>query len=103
MRLILAHLGGGAWRQTAAFAQAFPDVCFDCAEIIELTGAPGAPSDHELAELIQVVGADRVLMGSDFDWYDIDHTAGRVMGLPLLSTGEKEAILGSNAMRILRN
>ena len=41
------------------------------------------------------------MMGSDFPWYDLDHTVERVMGLPLLSTEEKEGILGANALNIL--
>ena len=40
-------------------------------------------------------------MGSDFPWYDLDHTVDRVMELPLLSREEKEGIMGANAVRIL--
>jgi len=101
LRLILAHLGGGAWSQTAEFARAFPTVYFDCSEIIEWTGAPDAPDDRELAQLILDIGPERVLMGSDFDWYDLAHTIERVYELPLLSKTEKEAILGENAVRFL--
>jgi predicted TIM-barrel fold metal-dependent hydrolase len=102
LRLILAHLGGGAWQQTSEFAHAYSNAYFDCSEIIHWTGATNAPSDHELAQLILDVGPERVMMGSDFPWYDIDHTAERVMDLPLLSKEQKESILGENAIRILR-
>jgi predicted TIM-barrel fold metal-dependent hydrolase len=64
--LVLAHLGGGAWRQNAAFAQAFPQVSFDLCEIIAWTGAPKAPSARELAKLILHVGPQRVMLGTDF-------------------------------------
>ena len=101
LRLVLAHLGGGAWRQTAEIARAYPNVYFDCSEIIEWTGAPNAPSDRELAQLILDVGSERVMMASDFPWYDIGHAAERILELPLLSKEQKEAILGANAMRIL--
>ena len=40
-------------------------------------------------------------MGSDFPWYDIDHTIDRVMELPVLSKDQKDEILGANAARIL--
>jgi predicted TIM-barrel fold metal-dependent hydrolase len=102
LRLVLAHLGGGAWRQTAEIARAYPNVYFDCSEIIEWTGAPNAPSDRELAQLILDVGSERVMMASDFPWYDIGHAAERILELPLLSKEQKEAILGVNAMRILK-
>jgi len=99
---VLAHLGGGAWRQTAAFADAFPRVSFDLCEIIAWTGAREAPSTNELAKLILEVGPQRVMLGTDFPWYDLGDTANRVMDLPLLSHEQKTQMLGANAARILR-
>ena len=101
LRLVLAHMGGAAWRQMTKIAQKFPNVYFDCSEIIEWTGSPNGPTDRQLAQLILKVGSERVMMGSDFPVYDIDHNVARVMALPLLSASQKEAILGANAMRIL--
>ena len=100
LTLVLAHLGGGAWGQALQIAQTFPNACFDCSEIMEWTGGSNAPTDRELAQLISDVGPERVMMGSDFPWYDIDHNVERVMNLPLLSREQKEEMLGSNAMRI---
>jgi predicted TIM-barrel fold metal-dependent hydrolase len=102
LNLVLAHLGGGAWRQTTAFAQAFPQVSFDLCEIIAWTGAPSAPTSHELARMILDVGPDRVMLGTDFPWYDLADTANRVLDLPLLNDQQKLGILGANAARILR-
>jgi predicted TIM-barrel fold metal-dependent hydrolase len=102
LTLILAHLGGASWRQTADLAGAFPEVAFDLCEIIEWTGAPNAPSMLDLARLIHDVGPERVMLGTDFPWYDLDRTVELVMDLPILSTEEREAILGANAARILR-
>ena len=102
LTLVLAHLGGGSWRQTAELARAFPNVYFDCCEIVEWTGAPSAPTDEQLARLIMEIGPPRVMLGTDFPWYDLDHTVERVMALPGLSQEEREAILGANALRILR-
>jgi len=102
LNLVLAHLGGGAWRQTAAFAEAFPQASFDLCEIIAWTGAPNAPSARELAKLILEVGPQRVMLGTDFPWYDLADTAKRVMDLPLLSHQQKTEVLGANAARILR-
>jgi uncharacterized protein len=101
LTIVLAHLGGGQWRQTAELAEAFPDLAFDLCEIVAWAGAPEAPSQDELAQLIQHIGAERVMLGTDFPWYDLDTTAEQVMSLPVLSTEEKEAILGANAVRIL--
>jgi predicted TIM-barrel fold metal-dependent hydrolase len=102
LKIVLAHLGGGRWLQTEQFAEAFPDVAFDLCEIVEWTGAPNAPTQEELARLIQAVGPERVMLGTDFPWYDLDHTVELVMDLPLLGQQEKEAILGANAVGILQ-
>jgi hypothetical protein len=101
LRLVLAHLGGASWRETEELAGSFPHVVFDLSEIIEWTGAPNAPSAADLVGLIQAIGVDRVMLGSDFPWYDPSKTVDRVMGLPGLGAGEKEAIFGGTAVRVL--
>lgn len=100
LRLVLAHLGGASWRETAAVAADFPQLFFDLSEIIEWSGAPHAPSAAELSALIRRIGADRVMLGSDFPWYDPVRTADRVAGLPRLGNAERAAILGGTAMRV---
>jgi uncharacterized protein len=100
LRLVLAHLGGASWRETAAVAADFPQLVFDLSEIIEWTGAPHAPTASELSALIRQIGADRVMLGSDFPWYDPLGTADRVAGLPRLSNAERAAVLGGTAMRV---
>lgn len=101
LTVVLAHLGGGKWRDTLAVARAFPQVAFDLCEIIEWAGAPGAPTPAELATLIREIGPERVVLGSDYPWYEPAHTAELVESLPVLSQAEKNAILGENAARIL--
>ncbi len=101
LTVVLAHLGGAAWRQTLEVARSYPNASFDCCEVIEWTGGSAAATDEELAQLIKGIGPERVMMGTDFPWYDLDHTARRVMDLPLLASEEKEGILGANAVRIL--
>ena len=101
LTLLMAHLGGGSWTQTRAFAAAFPTATFDLCEIIEWTGAPNAPTDDDLGTLIEDIGPDRVVMGSDYPWYDLGHTVERVMSVPGLSDEERRGILGANAARIL--
>lgn len=99
LHLLLAHLGGASWRQVTPFAAAYPAVSFDLCEIIAWTGAPGAPSADELARLIRGIGSDRVLFGTDFPWYELDHTVDQLMSLPHLSDEERRGILGENAIR----
>jgi uncharacterized protein len=102
LRVVLAHLGGGAWRQAAEIARGFPNAYFDCCEILAWIGASNAPDERQFAQLIKEVGTDRVMLGSDFPWYDLGDSVERIMSLPLLSQEEKTAILGGNAVRVLR-
>ncbi len=101
LSVILAHMGGGTWAQALEIAETYPNAYFDCCEIIEWTGGTNAPSEEQLARLIKDIGPERVMMGSDFPWYDLDHTVERIMELPMLSVEQKEGILGANAVRIL--
>ena len=101
LRLVMAHMGGGSWSQLPEFAEAHPGALYDICEIIEWTGAPEAPTDLELAKLILRVGAEKVMMGSDFPWYSILHTVERVHELPLLTDEQKSLILGGNALEFL--
>jgi len=101
LRLVMAHMGGGSWRQLPRFAEAHPGALYDICEIIEWTGAPEAPTDLDLAKLILKVGPENVMMGSDFPWYSILHTVERVQELPLLTEEQKSLILGGNALEFL--
>ncbi len=101
LSIVLAHMGGATWQQVKEIADSYPNAFFDCCEIIEWTHSDNGPSDEALAQLIREIGTERVMMGSDYPWYDLDHTVERVMELPLLSPEEKAGILGANAERIL--
>jgi predicted TIM-barrel fold metal-dependent hydrolase len=101
LRLVLAHLGGGSWRQTRELADGNPRLAFDLSEVIAWTGAPHAPTSAELVRLVRDIGVERVLFGSDFPWYDPGATVRAVRALPGLTTAECAAILGENAARIL--
>ena len=102
LTVVLAHLGGGNWPDTRAIAESFPNVAFDLCEIIEWVGAPNAPTAEQLATLIRDIGPERIVLGSDYPWYEPAHSAELVLSLPVLSQPEKHAILGENAARILR-
>ena len=101
LRVVIAHLGGGSWIQTLDIANAYPNTFFDCCEIVAWTQSENGPTEQELAQLIRDIGSSRVMMGSDFPWYDLDYSIDRVFSLPILSIEEKERIIGANAVDIL--
>jgi predicted TIM-barrel fold metal-dependent hydrolase len=101
LNLVVAHLGGGSWKQLRDLAGAHPSISFDLSEIVAWVGAPNAPSEEALVHLIRDIGVERVMFGSDFPWYDPGEMVKAVRTLPGLSDGESAAILGENAARIL--
>ena len=46
------------------------------------------------------IGPERVMMDSDFPWYDLDHSIERIFSLPLLLREQKKRIMGANAVDI---
>jgi predicted TIM-barrel fold metal-dependent hydrolase len=101
LTIVMAHMGGGSWRQLPEFAEAHPSAYYDICEIVEWTGASRAPTDLDLVKLILKVGPEKVMMGSDFPWYSILHTVERVHELPLLTEEQRSLILGGNALEFL--
>ena len=60
-------------------------------------------SEDILTELVALVGADRILMGSDY-CFDIayDQPVKMITSMPSLTDQQKQAILGANAVRLLK-
>ena len=97
LKLLLAHLGGMRMWDEAKRHLLPPggNVCFDTAYVsFYLDGT-------EMAELIQDIGADRVIFGSDYPW-EIPGRAVEIIQRLDLSEGEKEAILWKNASILLK-
>ena len=59
-------------------------------------------SARALRFLIDCVGADHVLLGSDYPFgMGLDDPVGAIRGLPDLGPREKRAMMGGNAARLL--
>ncbi len=100
LTVVLAHLGGAAWREAAEVARCYPRALFDCSEIICWLGAPAAPTPSEFVALLRQVGMDRVLLGSDYPWYAPAEALARLGSLPGLLPDEFEQVAGANAARV---
>jgi hypothetical protein len=93
--VILAHLGGyRMWDQLGAILD-FKNVYFDTsATNNELSGSA-------LKRIIELLGFDRVMYGSDFPWFDCRKELNGIKNLHI-SEEEKRKILWKNASRILK-
>lgn len=92
-------MGFGDFDTCGAIAADFPQAMFDCCYIVNGSDPSPAISDDEAAAAFRKVGADRVMFGSDYPWFDPALDAARIARLPL-SDSEKRAVLHENAARV---
>lgn len=93
--VVAAHMGGqGAWLEVEEHLQGFPHLYLDTAFSHNSIPANAA------ARLIQMVGPDHVLYGSDSPWSDMGKELEFVRSL-LLPPEQERMILGENASRLL--
>jgi uncharacterized protein len=87
LNIVLAHGGSATWGQAL--------------EIAETRGCQ-RPDREAARRLSKDIGPQRVMMGSDYPWYDLDHAVDRGVEPPILSAGEKAGIRGPNALNTLK-
>ena len=89
---IFAHCGGEAWRETAEWAAGRPNVNL-CVS--------GLVFDLDFLEgMVEILGEDRIIFGSDFVYVDPNIFLG-VIARSRLSEAAKDKILGLNLKRLL--
>lgn len=100
LTVVMAHLAFGDVAACADLARAYPNVFFDCCGVINGTEKTPVLSDEAAVAALRQVGAERVMFGSDYPWFDPALDAARIQRLPL-TDAERRAILLDNAIRIL--
>ena len=99
LTVVLGHMGFGDFEGCATIARDHPNAMFDCCYIINGTEPSPSLSDDEATAAIRSVGAERVMFGSDYPWFDPALDAARIRRLPL-SDADKRAVLRDNAARL---
>ncbi len=92
--IILAHLGGHAQWDDVEEHLAGRDVYLDTSMGFEYF------SEAQFLRIAKKHGADKLLFASDAPWSDAGAEIARIKSLPF-SEGEKDAILGGNAAKLL--
>ena len=100
LTIVLAHIGLGWQEEAVALADQFPNVFFDCTLALTGTWKPPPLSDEEFVELLSLVGADRVMFGTDWPMCVPKKERERADMLPLDDTA-KRLLFYENAQRIL--
>jgi predicted TIM-barrel fold metal-dependent hydrolase len=96
----LAHLGLGAEDDVARLTARHPNLYADLSSRMHLFGQPGQWSHEEAAAWVRRIGVGHVLFGTNYPLNDPAQYLQAMQRLPL-TPGEKDAILGGNAERIL--
>lgn len=105
--VILAHMADGDKECVLKASKEYENIYFDTSIVI--TGYPeiarvNEPSwldDDEVVDIINEVGADKILFGSDFPWGSNVHDVKRVMKLKLTDE-QKNLVFNENAKRLFR-
>ena len=110
VKLVAAHMGGWKrWEEALellADTSVYLDTSFSLGRMTPLGDGYYGPADLELlgeeqfVRMVRAFGADRILFGTDSPWSGQRESVEWLRALPL-AEGEKAAILGGNARRLL--
>jgi len=104
---VLTHMADGNVEDVFKVSQYYGNVFFDTSIVI--TGydpirkfnEPSWPDDDIVVQVVNRIGADRVVFGSDYPWGSPGPDLRRIIGLNL-SEKQKKHILGENALKMFK-
>jgi hypothetical protein len=105
--IILNHMADGNMEDVLSLAGNFENVYFDTSIVI--TGYPpimqvNEPSwldDEQMLDIVNKIGSERVLFGSDYPWGSPGHDIQRLLKSNL-STTQKRQIMGENSLKLYK-
>ncbi len=92
MKTVLAHLGGYQTWAELDLVLGYPNVWYDTAHV------PGNLSDEKILPLVERIGLDRIIFGSDFPF--ADHAA-ELEALQRIFGGDAVVVVSHNPRRLL--
>lgn len=104
---ILTHMADGNVNDVIKTANNYTNVYFDTSIVITgyppimKTNIPSWLDDGEVVDVINTIGADRIIFGSDYPWGSPGHDAVRIMGMKL-NDMQKRLIFSENSVRIFK-
>ncbi|AUG56913.1 amidohydrolase family protein [Acetivibrio saccincola] len=103
--IILTHMADGNIDDVIKLSKEYENLYFDTSIVISgypdilETNEPSWLDDDVVVDVINTIGAERLLFGSDYPWGSPSHDFDRIANLDL-NYKEKSLILGGNAIRI---
>ena len=104
---ILTHMADGNVEDVVRIAKSYPNVFFDTSIVITgyppliETNEPSWLENDQVVGVVNTIGADRVLFGSDYPWGSPGHDIDRIMGMKLTDE-QKRLIFSENSIRIFK-
>jgi predicted TIM-barrel fold metal-dependent hydrolase len=92
---VAAHLGGCDQWDEVEEELAGSDIYLDTSVGFEYF------SREQFLRILEKHGAEKILFASDSPWSNAETEVGHILSLPI-PEGDKEAILGGNALRVLK-
>jgi len=101
LRIVLAHIGKGAYQESVEMARKYSNLFFDTSTCLYEAGISVAEAARNILATIKKIGVDRIMFGTDWPWYDPLKDIVIIKSMHL-SWEEKAAILGLNAKNIFK-
>ncbi|MDA0159235.1 amidohydrolase family protein [Solirubrobacter ginsenosidimutans] len=98
LKLILAHLGHGYEEDIVRLCASHEHVYTDTSMRLSRLGQPGQPTEAELVALIRRIGAERVLLGTNYPFVSPAAYVARLGELPF-TDAERALVGGENFVR----
>ena len=102
---ILTHMADGNINDVIDTAQKYPNVIFDTSIVISgyipiiNTNEPSWNDDETVIDVVNRIGARRIVFGSDYPWGSPEHDIMRFIDMKL-EEDQKSMILGQNSLKI---
>lgn len=104
---VLTHMVDGSMEDVIRLSKEFDNVYFDTSIVITgypslmNTNKPSWLDDDMVVDVINTVGAEKVIFGSDYPWGSPLHDIPRIMNMQL-SDEQKELIFAGNAVKLYK-
>jgi len=90
--MLLGHSCHGEWKKAISLVREFPNIYLELCAVLDERGI--------LEQLVEAVGSERIVFGTDFPWFSYSYYIGAVLDARITEE-ERRRIFSENAERIM--
>ncbi|MCM8769937.1 MAG: amidohydrolase family protein [Candidatus Omnitrophica bacterium] len=90
--ILLGHSCHGDWPQAISLVKEFPNVYLELCAVLDERGI--------LEKIVEEIGADRIIFGTDFPWFSYSYYLGALLDAEIGDQARRK-ILSENALRVI--